>query len=352
MPITLLTAFALALSVLLRPAAAAQVISPNAAFEDQVKGVWREIKVSPNLDEFGLPKWEVVERKNPQSVGPQHGTFKLRVLSYNIHGLAEIFVGKKEFPEARFAEIGNILRALRAAGAAPHIVGLQEAFVAKTDDIARLSGYPYVSRGPGKKGIALNSGLVILSEYPIKDADSIVFGKDCAGMDCWANKGVQYARVMVPGIPEGISIFNTHLNSDPEPKWVDERDRTDRAHMIQTWDLQDFMSEKGVLGKPSILISDFNDGPQDLDYNLFVGWIGMGGMRDTNRACVQTQACVKDLDMEDDWRNSADHQFYVGGANPKVQLDPIVYKKTFKAQVNGHSLSDHSGLEIHYLARW
>jgi len=338
----------LTLSSVLGTSRAHAAVPTGRAFEDQAKAVWNELKIGPEHDELGFPRWTIVPAPDHSR---RHGSFELRVLSLNVHGLAEIFVGKKEFPEVRYREIGGILKALRAAGTAPHIVALQEAFVPKTDDIALVAGYPYVARGPAGKGVRLNSGLVIMSEFPLVDPDSIVYGH-CAALDCLARKGAQYARVMIPGLPGGLAVFNTHLNADPDPKWMGRKDQTDRAAWTQTWDLREFLSTKKVFSAPTLVISDLNYRPKEFAYESFAGWLLLGGMRESIRACLDTPSCKADPDAEAYWERAVDHQFFVGGTQPVVSIEPLAFTKTMEQRVNGHRLTDHRGQEIRYRLRW
>jgi hypothetical protein len=104
----------------------------------------------------------------------------LRVLSYNIEGLPRLparilrfFSGAHD--ESRFARIGDILRQRRESGDGPHIVAIQEAFHSKHRELIERSGYPYYSYGPGDGFFKTNSGLVILSEFPILETHRTVF---------------------------------------------------------------------------------------------------------------------------------------------------------------------------------
>ena len=65
-----------------------------------------------------------------------------------------------------------------------------------------------------KLGEWLNSGLTILSNFPIEERSSQPFYRGaCGGYDCLANKGILLVAITIPGVPEPIEIFTTHMNS-------------------------------------------------------------------------------------------------------------------------------------------
>src|SRR4051794_12601604 len=69
----------------------------------------------------------------------------LSVLTYNVHGLPWPLASGRN---PAFVEIATRLRALRAAGAQPHVVVLQEAFTGAAKSIGAEAGYPFVLIGP------------------------------------------------------------------------------------------------------------------------------------------------------------------------------------------------------------
>jgi hypothetical protein len=85
-------------------------------------------------------------REQPALLRPApRGDAGLSVMTYNVEGLpwpARFGRG------AALARIGERLAALRAAGAQPRIVLLQEAFSDDAKAIRTASGYPYAAIGP------------------------------------------------------------------------------------------------------------------------------------------------------------------------------------------------------------
>jgi len=57
----------------------------------------------------------------------------------------------------------------------------------------------------------VNSGVILLSRFPITDSKYLSFGSDCSGDERLANKGVTYARILKNG--RTVHIFATHLQA-------------------------------------------------------------------------------------------------------------------------------------------
>lgn len=161
----------------------------------------------------------------------------LSIMTYNVMGLPwPIAFGRDE----ALGRIADRLAGLRTQARQPHIVLIQEGFVADPAMFARRAGYAHVAAGPDirmrsaisattadraylraarwDRGEALdkqlNSGLIILSDYPIVAVDRIAYPAfACAGFDCLANKGAMIAHLRVPGIDRPVAVVNTHLNA-------------------------------------------------------------------------------------------------------------------------------------------
>jgi hypothetical protein len=115
---------------------------------------------------------------------------RISVLTYNVHGLPWPLAGNRE---TAFISIERRLTDLRAKGAKPHIMVLQEAFTDRAKQIGKNSGYAYFADGPGRddppkattasaedefledgsaqkdetEGKWTGSGLQVFSDYPI-----------------------------------------------------------------------------------------------------------------------------------------------------------------------------------------
>ena len=204
----------------------------------------------------------------------------LSVMTYNVKGLP--------WPAARgrgpaLEAIGQRLARMRERGVQPQVVLLQEAFTGHAKAIGRRAGYRHVAVGPqqapattapplGKRfaaaarwgrgelsGSLLDSGLVILSDYPIARSRNLAFPQGaCAGFDCLAAKGVMIAWIAVPGAPQPIAIVNTHLNSRRATRVAGER--ADEAYAWQVAATRRFVTEHIDADAPVIFGGDFNAG--------------------------------------------------------------------------------------------
>lgn len=290
----------------------------------------------------------------------------LRVLSFNINALPDLLKsGGQEVDQ--YQRIAEILRERRAKGTHPQIVVLQEVFDNKASVIAETTGYAYVVKGPGrreasKKGKAhwsmrarktytnfddpqklTGSGLVILSDFPVLEAQHKAFDSDmCAGFDCLANKAIQMVRVAVPGLDRPLDIINSHFNSRRSaaaPKKL-----VFRAHQRQTETLEWFM-HKLDQGNPLVLAGDFNT-REKARYRYFRERIDL---TDSAEACLAMDGtCVVDsgTKVEEVLYDTNDKHFFVG--SDCHGLTPVHIVRNFTEMVNGKPLSDHLGYEVHY----
>jgi endonuclease/exonuclease/phosphatase family metal-dependent hydrolase len=204
----------------------------------------------------------------------------LSVMTYNVKGLP--------WPAAwgrgpALAAIGNSLADMRERQTQPQVVLLQEAFTDDAKAIARQAGYRHIAIGPQQAPAAdaaplgesfaaaarwdrgelseslLDSGLVILSDYPIVQRRNFAFPQGaCAGFDCLAAKGVMIAWIAVPDGPQPIAIINTHLNSRHAAHVASER--ADQAYVWQVDATRRFVSENVDPDTPVIFGGDFNGG--------------------------------------------------------------------------------------------
>jgi endonuclease/exonuclease/phosphatase family metal-dependent hydrolase len=204
----------------------------------------------------------------------------LSIMSYNIKGIPwPIAAGREEAISA----IGQRLAAMRSTGAQPRVVLLQEAFGETANALGEAAGYRYVVTGPRvsssnepqplgqafskgaqwikgeESGSLIDSGLAILSDYPIIKIERYAFPEGaCAGFDCLAAKGVLVAWIDVPGASEPIAVIDTHLNSRRSTHVASER--ADRAYAWQAAAVREFLSAVLPSGTPVIFGGDFNTG--------------------------------------------------------------------------------------------
>jgi len=271
----------------------------------------------------------------------QTRSMTLRVLTYNINALPwDDETGKHE----RYAQIGVLLDKLRQEDKAPHIITIQEAFHPRSAELIEESNYPYFRLGaPANSDAPLNSGLIILSEFPIESASSIDY-EICMGWDCWANKGVLHVRVRVPGLPVPIEIYNTHMNANSGNDPVE----AGKIREQQIAQLHEFIGFTRPAGTPAFFAADFNFKPERPEYDVFAAYPGIANAAEF---CMSGKCSGTDA-PEGVWRKYVDHQFFLPGLTPAIRIVPIHVEQTFDELVGGKPLSDHLGLETHYRLSW
>lgn len=265
----------------------------------------------------------------------------LTVLSYNIKGLPSIALG--DYDENRYGEIGKILAERSKSGKSPDIVVLQESFSERTRELREAAKYPHVAEGPRANSLlGVGSGLFILSRYPIEKQAERAFGeKLCASWDCYSNKGVQYAKIQVPGLPLPIEVYNTHLQASRS---------SDRIRRQQVKVLVEFFQETHEPGLPVIFAGDFNfrPGMGDESYKDFVKLTAFGNV---GRFCLD-QGCAAEADhgWHGIWSGAVDHHFF--SKDSFVEILPTKVQRNFKELVGERRLSDHFGYEADYELKW
>lgn len=287
---------------------------------------------------------------------------QVTLLSYNIRGLPwPVARGRKQ--AAR--EIGRRLGEMRRRGEAPDIVLIQEGF----EDIAelvRLSGYPHWAAGPqradrhsrdvGGPGLGARylatgegwgkftgAGLHVLSDYPIMEVERAAFAA-CAGWDCLANKGVMMVRVDIPGLPNGLDVVNTHMNSREAAKVPFARSA--QAHHRQLEALLKFIETVRAPDAPLIVGGDFNvrEDAQRYYYKaaerpfVVVGEFCERAASDCTRRTPFTTA--------EPWLETEDLQAFSPGE--AVSIRPREVGMLFDGGPSGPRLSDHDGYVVRY----
>jgi endonuclease/exonuclease/phosphatase family metal-dependent hydrolase len=106
----------------------------------------------------------------------------------------------------------------RIKNISPDIVGLCEVFADDERETIRTGVkhiYPHFQEGPDEDDLESDGGLLLLSKHPILQHHQIIY-QDCAGSDCWANKGVLHIRVQPPSSPMPYDIFFSHTQNIEE----------------------------------------------------------------------------------------------------------------------------------------
>ena len=300
---------------------------------------------------------------------PQPGRRELTVLTYNVHGLPWPISkgGRKQAIKA----IGEHLGQMRREGRAPDIVLIQEGFE-DIHELVKLSGYRYWATGPQKKdrsdpdeapdatgfervryvasgegwGKLTSSGLHILSDFPIMGVDEEPYAY-CAGWDCLANKGVMMVHIDIPGVPGGVDVATTHLNSWDTAKVPDAR--AHMAHHLQLDEINTFIDRHRSEGAALIVGGDFNvrDSPERYYYKALSRPYTV-----VSEYCKQpgvTCASELPMDVAEPWLRSEDLEAFAQGA--VVTVRPRDIRMTFD-NLDGARLSDHDGYVVRYELSW
>lgn len=296
-------------------------------------------------------------------------TTTLDVMSFNIEGLGW---PARSGRAPSLKRIAAIIAAMQARGEGPDVILLQEAFSPAAIRAVQAMGYPNIVHGPSrtqrkrmaggemmpapflfKKGELafhiVGSGLAILSRYPIIQTDSEPFGaRRCAGFDCLSNKGMLHARILMPGVPEPVDLFDTHLNSQGASKVPAERHR--QAHRIQVGQLADFIVAKADPGIPAILGGDFNMRHSAVRFEWFQD---VQPFALVHQYCIENrQACDVRMSWDGDepWMDTQDLQLFAPGR--RVELWPQSVEALFDGTPASPKLSDHDAFRVVYRLRW
>ena len=171
-------------------------------------------------------------------------TDTLDVLTYNVFLRAPDFL----FFDRQRERVGLIPNLAQGYD----VLILQEAF----SDAHRQSllqglhaAYPFHTHVLGKdRWWKLNGGVIILSKWPIEAEAQHHFGELCAGADCWASKGVVYARINKQG--RRYHIFGTHTQAEIKHRAIREQ---------QLRRIRAFIDGFGIPSTQPVLIGgDFN----------------------------------------------------------------------------------------------
>lgn len=216
----------------------------------------------------------------PSQMGTMPGAVPLSVMTYNVKGLPWPVASGRP---AAITEIGSRLRAMRGAGVQPNLVMLQEGFSEEARKLGTFADYRYVAFGPDTApemarpplgmafaaheqrlkgegvGSLLNSGLVILSDYPIIRTARYAFPAGaCAGFDCLAAKGALVAWVDVPGAGRPVAVVDVHLNA--RKATMVSIGRADAAYFWQVASVRRFLGRVVSADTPVIFAGDLNIG--------------------------------------------------------------------------------------------
>ena len=299
----------------------------------------------------------------------RHHSIELSVLTYNIEGLGW---PARTNRSKHLARIGETLRELRERGEAPDIVMFQEMFSGPAKKAVLATGYPAIVTGPrrttrsfqpklgklpgkakakrGEIGLHLTGGgIAVASRYPIVQVEQHAYGRrSCAGIDCLSNKGIMLARIVVPGLPTPIDLYNTHMNSRSASKAPARRNLA--AHDRQALAASRFIAETEDPDAPQILGGDFNMRHSEERWGNFSRYHPLDLVHETCALAASPCKVLMSWDGDEPWMDTQDLQFYAGGT--KIAIQPIRVEAMFDGSTRGDRLSDHDGFLVTYELSW
>lgn len=293
----------------------------------------------------------------------------LDVLTYNIEGLSwPARTGRAPY----LREIGDRLKASREDQQGPDIVAFQEMFSKAAVAGVLRSEYPAMIFGPsrtqrggekspeslpgrpkplkGELGVHFFSGgLAIASRYPIVYSNSEPFHRrNCAGFDCLSNKGMLTATIHLPGVPEPVQLFNTHMNSQGSSRVSKERQTA--SHNAEAEELGRFFARERASGYPAIFVGDFNMRHSSARFDVFDTKLPLELV---HLFCsVSANGCDvrQSWDGDAPWLDTQDLQLF--GSGNKVTVTPILVQAMFDGSPDSPVLSDHDGFRVKYRLSW
>lgn len=314
-----------------------------------------------DLPATGLPQIDMALPKPPQANLPPAD---LSVMTYNVKGLPwPIATGRA----AALERIADRLAWMRKGGVQPAVVVLQEAFRSEAKEIGDRAGYrfqiggenisraasPVSKRSPFRRRASapqLDSGLVVLSDYPILDVNRASFPESaCAGIDCYAAKGVVLVTLALPGKGR-IEVATTHLNSKGA-SWASEKE-TERAYREQVDFLVEFLADKRDHSVPLVLAGDFNLGNRAERLAILppalLGLNGGNAPAEPLRHFVEAADTHLARSKDAQWvvERARDMQYVLPGSGRT--LAPVAASIPFGSETRGEPLSDHFGYTIEY----
>lgn len=294
---------------------------------------------------------------------------ELDVLTFNIEGLPKF---TRKARRDSLERIGAHLAALRAAGDAPDVVLFQEVFSRRARAAVLAAGYPSLAPGPsagqhqssaasprlpgrsnprkGELGLKFaSSGLVIAAEYPFIDMKRVPFRRgSCAGRDCLANKGIAFARMVLPGVPAPVDLYTTHMNSTGASRVPEPRHLT--AHNKQAREIGDFVGLNSPPALPIVFGGDFNMRGQP---DRFEHFVRLHRLRLVHVYCTQFPAGCdvrQSWDGDAPWLDTQDLQLFSSGS--ALTIRPIRVEAMFDGSEGSPKLSDHDGFRVVYRLSW
>jgi endonuclease/exonuclease/phosphatase family metal-dependent hydrolase len=278
---------------------------------------------------------------------------ELKVMSYNINGLPWPL---KKNKKPLFMEIARLINLQKKDGTAPDVILIQEGFRPETKDMIAALDYPYVFKGPKdsdknpldnnkneSRGAVISGGLWILSQFPILKSDKIPFGASrCTGFDCYANKGIAYVQIQVPGVGP-VDILSTHMNSNKA-----SGSSPDKVYAIQRKQIEvaKYFFDKVTSSRvPVIFAGDFNiktTSPTYADLSKSVPLYNTGLFCEAYGYFCKIGEDTLPIDLHE----CHDQHFY--RESDSFRVNPVYAAKSMRQKLGDRSLSDHLAYVVQY----
>jgi len=274
----------------------------------------------------------------------------LKILSLNLGLLNIQFCGLSFFKPTKY--INKRLKYIpkEIIKANSDIVGFQEIYNKKHQEyvINELkSKYPYHFLKNGE-GLKFDSGLMLLSKYPITDTAFHPFNENSFDEKIFVNKGFLSCDIFIKDFGE-INFINTHLTSGGTLQEQDSK------KIIKIRDSQINQIHETVLNNnsPSIILGDFNSGQhistpnyQNLINNGFVDSYSKSGLN--NYTWDSKIYLNKKGTHSNSISQKIDHIFLQNNLLKNVNIlssDIIFTESVFELNGNEIHLSDHFGIQ-------
>lgn len=260
-------------------------------------------------------------------------------MSYNIKGIPLPWVRHSD----RYKNIAMAIKEMRQKGLGPDILALQEAFMERCDVVFAENAFSHRSKGPAKSLININSGIELLSDHEIIHDRHFKYSKS-SGTDSFANKGVQFARIKIEGLPICIDFYNTHMNA---------YDSGQEARLHQICEMAEFIEHTHDKKNILMVTGDFNFDSTHPEYTL---WCDLTQTINAHFHCAQLPNITGEKNLVESFKNILDHHFYSVPTHPEspfvVKIMPIHFERLFKDSCEGDLWSDHDAVLIHYKISW
>jgi hypothetical protein len=232
----------------------------------------------------------------------------------------------------------------------PDVVGLCEVFAndERKQIRAALSHYPHSLWGPDEADFHSDGGLLLLSKHPFLSKHASIY-RQCAGDDCFANKGMLHIRIQPLSSPVPYDIYHTHAQ-DITVQEIGNPDAGKEALYSQLLHMAHLYQACSNPHHPKIIIGDLNipgEIPQHYDQLIqrLAGpvdmWVVAGNAPSTGFTNTRNNNFYEDSEDAPSKDSRLDYVLMKAGQSFIPILKEI---EVLKWSRNGRQISDHFGL--------